>query len=341
MLVILHITRLDFTAKPFLLGIKGEIMNRQDWIEYFEALNGRSPESHEIEAALVSGEFSDNSVVMTEEVKVEKEEAYSTIESVDDTEAREISYQSRPQMSVNQLENGTPASVMGQAVVASDFTRQVSSYWQWFLAVLQGPLSTNLVYSKKNSYISLTLLSFFAALSAYIPVWKIAKSGTSLFNIFQGFTDNSTRLSNPVDFTLLIKFFFVFILIFAMIIGVTTLVRYFIYGEKEHIIDKNLDIFGRLFTFNTILFAVISLLILLDMYSLAGILAGFNLLLIFSANGFILVTSPDYSGKDRYHKYLMAVVISSLLLFLGIRIAASFGIESMVKNLFNIFNYIK
>ncbi len=32
-------------------------MKKIDWIEYFEAINGRSPEAHEIEAALAAGEF--------------------------------------------------------------------------------------------------------------------------------------------------------------------------------------------------------------------------------------------------------------------------------------------
>lgn len=32
-------------------------MNRQDWLDYFEALNGRSPEVDEIEAAAQAGEF--------------------------------------------------------------------------------------------------------------------------------------------------------------------------------------------------------------------------------------------------------------------------------------------
>lgn len=32
-------------------------MKKQDWLDYFEAVNGRSPEAHEVETALLAGEF--------------------------------------------------------------------------------------------------------------------------------------------------------------------------------------------------------------------------------------------------------------------------------------------
>lgn len=30
-------------------------MKQEDWIDYFEAVNGRSPEAHEVEAARLAG----------------------------------------------------------------------------------------------------------------------------------------------------------------------------------------------------------------------------------------------------------------------------------------------
>lgn len=44
-------------------------MKKSDWIDYFEAVNSRSPEEHELAAALAAGEFEDESVQIENEVK--------------------------------------------------------------------------------------------------------------------------------------------------------------------------------------------------------------------------------------------------------------------------------
>lgn len=43
-------------------------MKKIDWIEYFEAVNGRSPEEAEIAAALAAGEFEEEVVDTTAEI---------------------------------------------------------------------------------------------------------------------------------------------------------------------------------------------------------------------------------------------------------------------------------
>ncbi|MDW8742394.1 hypothetical protein Q7W37_05010 [Streptococcus suis] len=60
-------------------------MKKIDWIEYFEAINGRSPEAHEIEAALAAGEFEEDghqNIPTEEVVQEEKADAESTVEPV-------------------------------------------------------------------------------------------------------------------------------------------------------------------------------------------------------------------------------------------------------------------
>lgn len=47
-------------------------MEKQDWLDYFEAVNGRSPEPNEIEAAKKAGEFvEENSSEIKEQVSQE------------------------------------------------------------------------------------------------------------------------------------------------------------------------------------------------------------------------------------------------------------------------------
>lgn len=311
-------------------------MNRQDWIDYFEALNGRSPEVDEIKAAAQAGEF------VADSYETDDQLASIQRETVVPDSGKEPSQIEGKAISMDRAQSVPQARTNSTSVSHStEFSRQVSSYWQWFLAILKAPLSKALPYDKKNSYISLGLLSAFASLSVYIPLWKLGKTGSGLFNAFQGFlSTSSTRLNNPVDFTLYLKLLLAFALFFALLIGISTFIRHFVYGERVQAWEKNLDIYGRLLTFNTVLFALVSLLMLLDIYSLAGIVLGVNMVFLLSANTYILASSPDYSGKDRYHKYLIAIVVNTVLLVMGIRIVASFGLESMFNNIFSIFNYI-
>ncbi|HFU4203738.1 TPA: hypothetical protein ACGO8F_001335 [Streptococcus suis] len=100
------------------------LMKKSDWIDYFEAVNGRSPEEQELAAALAAGEFEDES---TEEVPVVEDESTEEVPAVESestetvSKVEEKSQQSAPQES-ELLESETEDKLESSIVTAESET---------------------------------------------------------------------------------------------------------------------------------------------------------------------------------------------------------------------------
>ena len=54
-------------------------MNKEDWLDYFEAINGREPSAKELAEALATGEFQDDA---TTDVAFEESSSNDTVAEV-------------------------------------------------------------------------------------------------------------------------------------------------------------------------------------------------------------------------------------------------------------------
>lgn len=153
-------------------------MTKTDWIDYFEAVNGRTPSEMEIAQALAAGEFVDDSepAASTEETKeiepiVEEQAVELTpvvnepaavanepTPSVDETaeavvsknpETRASQASTEPTRPVNHIQN--QIQHIQQSQQFNEMKAQGLSYFNWFIGVLKNPANAvqegNFIYS--------------------------------------------------------------------------------------------------------------------------------------------------------------------------------------------------
>ena len=334
-------------------------MKKQDWLDYFEAVNGRSPEPQEIEAALLAGEFTaeetsvetpevpENSQTetqseedstqnpiqqeqVTQQATVQQEQVNQQAASIQNPANQYVQenvgqqqtngQQAEPQQQSFQFQQGQPVQPM-QVASPSPFVLFLKQFWAWFLAALKAPTKDS-VSHKYNGLTAFGLLVFFTTLTISIPFMKFeAMTFSGFINIF-------------------IALAFIF---FAFVLG-GFVVKRVVYKEATFTLGYSFEWFGRLLAPNIGLMAVAAFCALLNLNSLA-IIATFASYFIFAAAAaYSLYHAENHSNLDLFYKYILASLlfglIVTLFILLGLTIAGEILFNGLLGgfNSYNIFN---
>ena len=208
-------------------------MSKQDWLDYFEAVNGRSASAEEIAQALAAGEFQEEVVVpetpqapefvAAPTAPVEEPVAAPVQEPA--PQAPQQAYQQPTQAAYQQAPyQGQP----GQPYPAqpSQFGVAVGGYWNWFLSALKRPTA---VENPKalNGILQYVLTAFVLTLSTFFTA--------------SGFTGGYGMDFRAFMLTLISLFFSLYAFQVAGFF-----VRRVVLQDKEYSYGRSFEEFGRL-----------------------------------------------------------------------------------------------
>ena len=163
-------------------------MTKADWLDFFEAINGRSATEEEIAAALAAGEFQDNAPAVEAAPVQEAPAQPQSLQGLKPTPVQGVPNQAaQPQAGFANAQAGQQAAfangqplqpgqnvhyMNGQAVVVpaqpSAFATTFKNYWTWLLNAWRRPADMT-DYGKHNGWLNYIFLSLFTGL-AFIAI---------------------------------------------------------------------------------------------------------------------------------------------------------------------------
>ena len=328
-------------------------MSKHDWLEYFEAVNGRSATEEEIAQALAAGEFVKAEQVSADQASSEASPASSSFEQPQNFQqpfAQQASqqYQEVPQQQANpnQFANqGQPYQQQGFQQ-ASPFAGQPQSsgpqayqnnpqQGQFNSQVpQQGPQA---YYSQQQpaqpSEFSKTMKGFWTWL---VSAWKSPTSevesskvngylslGLTAFffaivanyNLFSTIGIMSFGMYNGPTFNF--KVFFVSLIAAALFLFSIILggfvVKRLVYQDRSFTFNKAFDWYGRLYAIVLPFIAASALFALLGIIHLSLFFTWIVLLLVGVGATFALIYSKTNNSMDPFYKYLLAILINGVI----------------------------
>ncbi|RSI15824.1 hypothetical protein D8884_11000 [Streptococcus sanguinis] len=304
-------------------------MSKQDWLEYFEAVNGRSATEEEIAQALAAGEFVKAEQVSADQASSEASPASSSFEQPQNFQqpfAQQASqqYQEVPQQQANpnQFANqgqayqnnqqqgqfnsqipqqGPQAYYSQQPPQPSEFSKTMKGFWAWLVSAWKSPTS-EVESSKVNGYLSLGLTAFFFAIVANYNIFSTI--GIMSFGMYNGPTFN-------------FKVFFVSLIaaalfLFSIILG-GFVVKRLVYQDRSFTFNKAFDWYGRLYAIVLPFIVASALFALLGVIHLSLFFTWIGLLLIGVGATFALIYSKTNNSMDPFYKYLLAIIINGVI----------------------------
>ncbi|HFI0119524.1 TPA: DUF6574 domain-containing protein [Streptococcus suis] len=303
-------------------------MKKIDWIEYFEAVNGRSPEEAEIAAALAAGEFEEEVVETTEEVA---QEQVSVVQ--EPTQSTPPVQESTVQQPVNGVVQQAVANqqVYQQPAQPSAFGIFFKQFRDWIWSAVKAPTSVVAQSHKYNGWVSLSLIALFAALTIYIPLNGIASGVTDftsgLAGLFNGEIGYGSYGYQAPQFSLGLDILFksfigIFLIIFSIVFAGFVVKRY-IYKEEQYTFAYTLEYYGRLFAVNAFLYAIAAVASLLGLFTISGIASWLALTAMSAASVYALANFKNTSNMDSFYRYILAIFVNGLIIFISTLIAFS------------------
>lgn len=327
-------------------------MSKEDWLEYFEAVNGRSATEEEIAQALAAEEFVEAEQVSAEQAPSDASPASSSFEQPQNFQqpfAQQTSQQyqevPQPQANPNQFANqGQPYQQQGFQQ-ATPFTGQPQSsgpqayqnnpqQGQFNSQVpQQGPQAYYSQQPPQPSEFSKTMKSFWTWL---VSAWKSPTSevesskvngylslGLTVFffaivanyNIFSTIGIMSFGMYNGPTFNF--KIFFVSLIaaalfLFSIILG-GFVVKRLVYQDRSFTFNKAFDWYGRLYAIVLPFIAVSALFALLGIIHLSLFFTWIGLLLVGVGATFALIYSKTNNSMDPFYKYLLAIIVNGVI----------------------------
>jgi len=327
-------------------------MSKQDWLEYFEAVNGRSATEEEIAQALAAGEFVKAEQVSADQASSEASPASSSFEQPQNFQqpfAQQTSqqYQEVPQQQANpnQFANqGQPYQQQGfqqanpfagQPQSSGPQAYQNNSQQGQFNSQVpqQGPQAYYSQQPPQPSEFSKTMKGFWAWL---VSAWKSPTSevesskvngylslGLTAFffaivanyNIFSTIGIMSFGMYNGPTFNF--KVFFVSLIaaalfLFSIILG-GFVVKRLVYQDRSFTFNKAFDWYGRLYAIVLPFIAASALFALLGIIHLSLFFTWIVLLLVGVGATFALIYSKTNNSMDPFYKYLLAIIINGVI----------------------------
>ncbi|MGQ7367604.1 DUF6574 domain-containing protein [Streptococcus suis] len=308
-------------------------MKKIDWIEYFEAVNGRSPEEAEIAAALAAGEFEEEVVETTTEIT--QDQGATVQEPVQVTTPVQETSQVIPPVQEPRIQqpvnDAVQQQVYQQPAQPSAFGIFFKQFRDWIWSAVKAPTSVVSQSHKYNGWVSLALISLFAALTIYIPLNGIASGvndfSSSLTGLLNGeFGNGSYGYQAPqvsLGLDILFKSFIgIFLIIFSIVLAGFVVKRY-IYKEEQYTFAYSLEYYGRLFAVNAFLYAIAAVASLLGLFTISGIASWMALTAMSAASVYALANFKNSSNMDSLYRYLIAIFVNGLIIFISTLIAFS------------------
>ena len=304
-------------------------MIKQDWLDYFEAVNGRSATEAEIAQALAAGEFQEEQVaqeasqfvgapVAPEQANAGFVAAPAAPEGVTSQfaaapeapvfGAQQNSFQQAPQQQpqpgFGQLAPGQgfqQAPYPGQPQPGQSYYSQpsqfgiaVGGYWNWFLSALKRPSAE---YNTKalNGILHYVLTAFVLTLATFFTA--------------SGFTGGYGMDFRAFMLTLISMFFTIYAF---QVTGF--FVRRVVLQDKEYSYGRSFEEFGRLSVYNLPLALLAFLAGLIKVYEFYGLVNYLIFLLFFVGTCYVVHLGLNKSSlkADRF----LLLVASSIIVFL-------------------------
>ena len=303
-------------------------MIKQDWLDYFEAVNGRSATEAEIAQALAAGEFQEEQVaqeasqfvgapvapdqvnagfvaapaapeevtsqyVAAPEAPVQEAPQYTSAPEAPAFGAQPNGFQQAPQQ---QPQPGFGQPAPGKACYAqpSQFGIAVGGYWNWFLSALKRP-STEYNTKALNGILQYVLTAFVLTLATFFTA--------------SGFTGGYGMDFRAFMLTLISMFFTIYAF---QVTGF--FVRRVVLQDKEYSYGRSFEEFGRLSVYNLPLALLAFLTGLIKVYEFYGLVNYLIFLLFFVGTCYAVHLGLNKSSlkADRF----LLLVASSIIVFL-------------------------
>lgn len=317
-------------------------MSREDWLDYFEAINGRTASEEEIAQALRNGEFQEDTVVIADsdilDVVEEVEEPHVETKVQEPTVQQPIvvsknksngqqeytntgqqqSFNTNPNPSFNQSQTTEQAKVIARG------------FWSWFIANLKAPSAS--VYSHKyNGYISFVLISLFQSLALFMYARQAVGVGTNFINgLSNAFRGNTYQ--NPVGFQVFFTIFIgILLFVFSFILSIFV-TKKVLYKDDAVTFSKSFDLFGKFSSLTIIFAAVAAVGALLNIITLSALTLCISYILLFSVNCYIILKSKNTSSMDSFYRSLLAGLLSGVIICIFIYIDFSL-LKNYITNL--------
>lgn len=317
-------------------------MSREDWLDYFEAINGRTASEEEIAQALSNGEFQEDTVVIADsdilDIVEEVEEPHVETKVQEPTVQQPIvvsknksngqqeytntgqqqSFNTNPNPSFNQSQTTEQAKVIARG------------FWSWFIANLKAPSAS--VYSHKyNGYIAFVLISLFQSLALFMYARQAVGVGTNFINgLSNAFRGNTYQ--NPVGFQVFFTIFIgILLFVFSFILSIFV-TKKVLYKDDAVTFSKSFDLFGKFSSLTIIFAAVAAVGALLNIITLSALTLYISYILLFSVNCYIIIKSKNTSSMDSFYRSLLAGLLSGVIICIFIYIDFSL-LKNYITNL--------
>ena len=274
-------------------------MSKQDWLDYFEAVNGRSASAEEIAQALAAGEFQEE-VVVPETPQAPEFVAAPTapVEEPVAAPVQEPVPQAAPtngpafQQAPYQGQPGQPYPAQ-----PSQFGVAVGGYWNWFLSALKRPTA---VENPKalNGILQYVLTAFVLTLGTFFTA--------------SGFTGGYGMDFRAFMLTMISLFFSVYAFQVAGFF-----VRRVVLQDKEYSYGRSFEEFGRLSVYTLPLALLAFLVGLVKVYEFYGFV-NFLIFFLFFVGTCYVVHQGLNKTSFKADKFLLLVASSVVLLLIAI-----------------------
>lgn len=330
-------------------------MKQQDWIDYFEAVNGRSPEVHEVEAARLAGEFRDElpsqPPVAETIAPVSPQESQPIVET--ESSAQEIpqpqastaaqSYvaQERPEETAPFQTAQQPTQHYYQQQVPP--TGNPQAYHQNQQQFQQGHPNQQ-VYTVQVAVPSAFALFWKQFLTWLKAAWKKPSqdipthpyNGVAVYGLLvllASLISTMPLIKNQMltfsgFLAVLIAYAFIF---FASILGGLAAKR-LVYKDATFTFGYSFEWFGRLFSPNLLLMSGALLFSLINVYTLSNLLLYVSFVLIMASLGYTLFHKVNHSNMDMFYKYIMASALFGLIFTICMLIGLSIAGEMLFRS---------
>lgn len=289
-------------------------MSKQDWLDYFEAVNGRSASAEEIAQALAAGEFQEEvAAPQAPEFVAAPQEPVSAPQAPEFTAAPQepapqaaptngSAFQQAPQQAYQQpVQPGyqqNPYQGQPYPTQPSQFGVAAGGYWSWFVSALKRPTAVNQPKAL-NGILQYVFTAFVMTLATF-------------------FTASAYTGGYGVDFrAFLIILIMVYFNIYAYQVA-GFFIRRVVLQDKEYSYGRSFEEFGRLsvYTLPISLFAfLVGLVKAFEFYKFLNFLVFF----LFTIGALYVVYQALNKTKFKADKFLLLVAsVAILIVFAGL-----------------------
>ncbi len=291
-------------------------MDKQDWIEFFEAINSRTPTEEEIANALASGEFVDEQVEVVSDDNQPEANAIDEQKS-DDLSAEKAIVTKAVATPVEERVKETEQNVSAVAVEPAEKVKEtgtgapvknpISNYFTWLLDTLKHPTTKSDGYEKSFSWITMGLIAFFVA----VTMTFILRETYSQVSTGYGFFPSSYASNNPFGLGTFIALFVGFFIL-VIVIAFSTWVGLKVIGDKTTfagVVDK----YASLYIPVVVLVAGSSVLASIRLTVLGYVLLFLAMFILSVALFYIIFSAKNEREMDDFYAKLLALLVTGLI----------------------------